>query len=242
MKKLFFTSALIIWLSLGSTTALAADKINVLASGMPLTFTASDGYGIPFLDQNGRTQLPLRKCVASLGAEVDYKHDTQEIIITKGATNISLKIGEKFLDINGETAELGTAAVLIDNRTYLPIRPIAEALGYQVKWEADEKTVIIDQNLAAEDIPIVDLSSSRLQANASKNCGAWFVSDGKLYYYDKDNNLVREDLHKQGLAQIIRVMKDEYTEQIALNPPKKCGNYILSTHGRSRWAAWRRWP
>ena len=158
--------------------------------------------------------------MASLGAEVDYRQDTQEIIITKGAINISLKIGEKFLDINGETAELDTAAVLIDNRTYLPIRPIAEALGYQVKWEADEKTVIIDQNLAAEDIPIVDLSS-RLQANASKNCGAWFVRDGKLYYYDKDNNLVREDLHKQELAHIIRVMKDEYTEQIALNPPKK---------------------
>ena len=106
--------------------------------------------------------------MASLGAEVDYRQDTQEISITKGATNISLKIGEKFLDINGETAELDTAAVLIDNRTYLPIRPIAEALGYQVKWEADEKTVIIDQNLTAEDIPIVDLSS-RLQAYASKN-------------------------------------------------------------------------
>ena len=41
---------------------------------------------------------------------------------------------------------------------------------------------------------------------------------------------MREDLHKQGLAQIIRVMKDEYTEQIALNPPKKCGNYILSSY------------
>ena len=133
MKKLFFTSALIIGLSLGSTTVLAADKINVLASGMPLTFSASDGCGIPFIDQNGRTQLPLRKCMASLGAEVDYRQDTQEISITKGATNISLKIGEKFLDINGETAELDTAAVLIDNRTYLPIRPIAEALGYQVK-------------------------------------------------------------------------------------------------------------
>ena len=55
MKKLFLTSALIIGFSLGSTTALAADKINVLASGMPLTFSASDGYGIPFIDQNGRT-------------------------------------------------------------------------------------------------------------------------------------------------------------------------------------------
>lgn len=50
MKKLFFTSALIIGLSLGSTTVLAADKINVLASGMPLTFSASDGCGIPFID------------------------------------------------------------------------------------------------------------------------------------------------------------------------------------------------
>ena len=229
MKKLFLTSALIIGLSLGSTTVLAADKINVLASGMPLTFSASDGCGIPFIDQNGRTQLPLRKCVASLGAEVDYRQDTQEIIITKGATNISLKIGEEFIYINGETAELDTAAVLIDNRTYLPIRPIAEALGYQVKWEADEKTVIIDQNLTADDITIVDLSS-RLQAYASKNCGEWFVSDGKLYYYDKDNNLVRGDLHKQGLAQIIRAMKDEYTEETLLNPPKKCGNYILSSY------------
>lgn len=50
VKKLFFTSALIIGFSLGSTTVLAADKINVLASGMPLTFSASDGCGIPFID------------------------------------------------------------------------------------------------------------------------------------------------------------------------------------------------
>lgn len=229
MKKLILISAVIIGLSFSTQAAFAEDNINVLASGMPLSFSASDGCGIPFIDQNGRTQLPLRKCVASLGAEVDYRQNTQEIIITKGATNISLKIGEEFIYINGETAALDTAAVLIDNRTYLPIRPIAEALGYQVKWEADEKTVIIDQNLAAEDITIVDLSS-RLQANASKNCGEWFVSDGKLYYYDRDNNLVWEDLHKQGLAHIIRAMKDEYTEEILLNSPKKCGNYIFSSY------------
>ncbi|MBC7195211.1 MAG: copper amine oxidase N-terminal domain-containing protein [Caldisericia bacterium] len=57
-----------------------------------------------------------------------------------------LKIGANIMFINNEQKKLDVPPQIIEGRTYLPIRWIAEPLGAQVKWDSEEKKVTISLN------------------------------------------------------------------------------------------------
>ena len=49
--------------------------------------------------------------------------------------------------IGGKDVQLSEQAVEINGRTYLPVRVMGEALGKRIGWDADSKTVVIDELL-----------------------------------------------------------------------------------------------
>jgi len=57
---------------------------------------------------------------------------------------IKLYIGNKTYYVNGIAKEMDTAPIILEGRTLLPIRYVAEALGASVGWEATEQKAIID--------------------------------------------------------------------------------------------------
>ena len=63
--------------------------------------------------------------------------------MTLGGTHIQVPIGESYILVNGVRVNNDTAASLKDGRTYLPIRVVLEALGYQVGWDAATRTVLV---------------------------------------------------------------------------------------------------
>lgn len=83
MKKVW-TAVLSIGLILLASAAYAEETaIKVVAEGVQIEFSEADGYGLPFVDKNNRTQLPLRKCLEGLGADVEYESESQKITVTK---------------------------------------------------------------------------------------------------------------------------------------------------------------
>jgi hypothetical protein len=60
-----------------------------------------------------------------------------------GEKEIILKIGEATAYIDGAEYELDVPASIIDGRTMVPIRFVAEAMDSVVDWDGDTKTVII---------------------------------------------------------------------------------------------------
>lgn len=56
---------------------------------------------------------------------------------------IKLQIGSKIIEVNGNKKEMDTAAFIKDNRTFLPVRAVAEALGCEVDWDAKTQTVTL---------------------------------------------------------------------------------------------------
>ena len=56
---------------------------------------------------------------------------------------IVLKIGDKRALVNNEEVELDTAPIIKDNRTFVPIRFVAENLGCIVNWDEEKREVII---------------------------------------------------------------------------------------------------
>ncbi|MBC7195311.1 MAG: hypothetical protein H5U37_06620, partial [Caldisericia bacterium] len=59
---------------------------------------------------------------------------------------MKLKIGSNIIYINDKSIIIDVPPQIIEGRTYLPIRWIAEPLGAQVKWDSDEKKVTISLN------------------------------------------------------------------------------------------------
>lgn len=115
----------------------ANDNIKVTVNGEYVTFDQS-----PIIE-NDRTLVPFRAIFEKLGAKVDWDNDTRTVTAVKDGTTITLKIGEKAININGENKELDAASKIVNDRTLVPVRAISEALGCKVEWDGDTKTVII---------------------------------------------------------------------------------------------------
>ena len=55
--------------------------------------------------------------------------------INGNGVNILLTIGSDIINVNGKPTKMDTAAMAMDERTYVPVRYVAEAMGYNVKYE-----------------------------------------------------------------------------------------------------------
>ena len=94
----------------------------------------------------GRTMVPLRAIFEALDTEVEYIAETRTIIGTKGETRIELQVDSTQTRVNGEDVTLDVPATVMDGRTLVPVRFIAESTGQEVGWEARTRTVIINTN------------------------------------------------------------------------------------------------
>ncbi len=92
---------------------------------------------------NGRTLVPMRAIFEALGATVSWDDSTQTATGTKDEKTVSLTIDKNTININGVEKSLDVAAQLINNRTMIPVRAVAEAFDCIVNWNGQKQYVII---------------------------------------------------------------------------------------------------
>lgn len=98
---------------------------------------------VPPVIRNERTMLPARFVAEALGGVVTWNEPEQKVTIVKDGSEIVIFIGEPFATVDGTPVELDCAAYIENDRTYLPIRFIAENLGATVTWDDAARTVKI---------------------------------------------------------------------------------------------------
>ena len=99
----------------------------------------------PFINENGRTMVPLRAVGDALGLAVDWDANRHEASFSRGDKTIRFQIGNTSAQTSdGNEIIMDTAAVIVNNRIYAPIRYLAEYFGYTVHWDAVNRTVIIE--------------------------------------------------------------------------------------------------
>ncbi len=91
-----------------------------------------------FIDENDRTQMPVRAVSELLDAKVDWNEATRTVTVTRGDNVLTLEIGSKIMYKNGEPIEMDTAAVIVNDLTYIPLRYIGEALDCMVAYTTSE--------------------------------------------------------------------------------------------------------
>ena len=86
------------------------------------------------IDENNRTQIPIRAIGEMLGCDVDWNGDSQTVTITKDDKLIVIVIGKKEMQSGKEVIEMDTEAKIVNDRTYIPVRFVGEAFGMQVNY------------------------------------------------------------------------------------------------------------
>lgn len=96
---------------------------------------------------NGRTLVPVRAVIENMGGSAQWNSSTQTATINYNNDVIKLTVGSTNAYFNGEENIIDTAPAIINGRTMLPIRFIAESFGFDTLWENDSQTVVIKKSV-----------------------------------------------------------------------------------------------
>ena len=96
----------------------------------------------------GRTVVPIRAIVEALGGTIEWGGTERKVTINFNGTVIELWIDKPQARVNGEMKWIDpnnhdVKPIIINSRTMLPLRFVAENLGCTVKWDASTRTITI---------------------------------------------------------------------------------------------------
>jgi hypothetical protein len=122
--------------------------------GSPYIFANSQikeidaGRGTVPIIKDGRTLLPIRAIVEAIGGEVSWDAALKKVTIKLKDMIIELWIGNpqakvKEINVYIDPENHDVKPEIINSRTMLPLRFIAESLGCEVNWNAQNKSITI---------------------------------------------------------------------------------------------------
>lgn len=134
----------------GALTALADGKPQILVySNFDVVIDGQKAafHHEVFSDENGRMLVPAREICGYLNKRIYWFNSPARVAVSAvpadpdntggggaGGDSICFTIGEKNYEINGRLHETDTAARLVDGSAYIPLRTLAEFLGYHVAF------------------------------------------------------------------------------------------------------------
>lgn len=119
----------------------AEESLRLVIDGKDVTSTA-----MPII-RNARTLVPLRVVAEQMGAEVSWNEKDRTVLIEKDNESIKLKIDSRLIqtDKGGKQSFLSDVApLIIESRTYVPLRLIGNTLGIGVEWSESNRLVSVD--------------------------------------------------------------------------------------------------
>ena len=92
---------------------------------------------------NSRTMLPVRYVAEALGAEIGWDGATSTATLKTADTEIKITVGADSAIVNGKAVKLDSPAVIEKDRSFMPVRFVAETLGGTVAWDGATSTATI---------------------------------------------------------------------------------------------------
>lgn len=148
-----------------SNSVLADNDVKVVVNGKQLILDVQ-----PII-LNDRVMVPLRAIFEELNVEVQWDQVNRIVTGIKGDVKIELAIDQYIAKLNGKLINLDTPATIINGRTLVPIRFIAESLGGCVSWDGFSHTVIIESLEEGQN------SGSTITGLGQIIKGSWFFVD-----------------------------------------------------------------
>ncbi|AGB18615.1 copper amine oxidase N-terminal domain-containing protein [Thermoanaerobacterium thermosaccharolyticum] len=103
-------------------------------------------FDIPPVIKSGTTLIPVRAVVESLGANVNWDAASNTVTITKGDKTIVFDLNNSKVYVNGTEVTISMPAMEISNRTFVPLRFIAESLGVKINYDNNTGNIDIEDD------------------------------------------------------------------------------------------------
>ncbi|OPG95194.1 copper amine oxidase [Chryseobacterium mucoviscidosis] len=128
------TDTTTVWMQLNSKML----KINDKTTNMDTT---------PMLWKN-TTYIPLRFLSEGIGATVKWDKKAQQVTVMAGNDTLKFWVNNNVMEVNGMKKNVGaTVFVNKDGRTQVPLRFIAELLGWDVKWAQKDGSITLTKSM-----------------------------------------------------------------------------------------------
>ncbi|WP_406676283.1 copper amine oxidase N-terminal domain-containing protein [Moorella sp. ACPs] len=96
--------------------------------------------------KDGRTLIPVRAVTEGLGATVNWDEATNAVTITKNGITVVLIPGSAEVTVNGTKINLDVPALLISNRTFVPLRFLGEVFKDKVNYDENSGDIEIEES------------------------------------------------------------------------------------------------
>lgn len=97
----------------------------------------------PYIKEE-RTLVPLRLISENLGIKVDWDNTNRQVVLKKSSGDILLPIQKDYYLVNGQRVPTEISGEIKNDRTFVPVRLIAELFDRNVGWDNNTKTVLIN--------------------------------------------------------------------------------------------------
>ncbi|MES2463003.1 MAG: copper amine oxidase N-terminal domain-containing protein [Armatimonadota bacterium] len=125
---------------LGSASMMGnRQPVDVLVNSQKVSFAGDTGAEVI----GGHTYVPLRGVLEKLGATVNYDSASRSIVATKGDKTVKLP-AEGDATVNGKTVDLDAPAFVMNGRTMVPLRFMAETFDAEVNYNNSDRAVHIN--------------------------------------------------------------------------------------------------
>jgi flagellum-specific peptidoglycan hydrolase FlgJ len=118
--------------------------------------------------KNDRTLVPIRVIAEELDAVVTWDNNNRTVHISKEDLHVVLPVDSNLIEytIDNETIYnlSDVSPVIKEDRTFVPIRLVSNALGVGIDWDNDKRAVIIDSSEASEIEPFFDVEISSVKS------------------------------------------------------------------------------
>jgi len=91
----------------------------------------------------GRTLVPIRAIVEAMGGNVGWNEADRRVELRSHGNNVQMWLDLREARVNGATRPMDIEPQLLDERTFIPVRFVAEFLGAHIGWIESETMVII---------------------------------------------------------------------------------------------------
>lgn len=127
--------------------AIAEDEIRVIIDGNEAVFVDAK----PFINEDGRTMVPIRFISEQLGALVSWEKEGANVVTIEKDKKINITIGKNEATIDGKIITLDTSPVIYMERTFVPLRFVSEILGLQVSWDEEKNSAVLSTKKTEKD-------------------------------------------------------------------------------------------
>ena len=114
-----------------------SDLITVMLNGKEVVFDQ------PPVTENYTTLVPMRAILESMGAEVSFDYSINMVVAKKDGIILEFQPDNTRMYVNGSPVDLLAPPREINNRTLVPVRAVANALGLSVEWDEINKIVYL---------------------------------------------------------------------------------------------------